>query len=158
MSNQWISRLRKRLEDNRRYRRAMAEISTLTTRDLADMRGNREEMQRYLYEEIYGRETAEVLHFNLAMAYDGSWLALARTQRDRTGILAHPQDSGSGRRAGACPALAAGGSPTPKPTKGPAPHLPHCSAEPMCRACDYDMGNEIEKQDPWPLGFVPATR
>src|SRR5438309_10804399 len=68
MSNQWISRLRKRLDDNRRYRRAMAEISALTTRDLVDMRGSREEMHRHIYEEIYGRETAEVHHFNFGEA------------------------------------------------------------------------------------------
>ena len=65
MSTLWISRLRKRLDDNRRYRTAMAEISTLTTRDLVDMRGSREEMHRYLFEEIYGHETGEVFRFNL---------------------------------------------------------------------------------------------
>ena len=93
MSTQWISRLRKRLDDNRRYRTAMAEISTLTTRDLVDMRGSREEMHRYLYEEIYGRETGEVFHFNLG---DGIRRFMANFRQNSPEASSRSKTAGSG--------------------------------------------------------------
>jgi len=49
-----VSRVRTHLDKHRRYRHAVAEINALTTRDLADMRGNREEMLYWARKEILG--------------------------------------------------------------------------------------------------------
>ncbi len=50
-----IASLRKHIEDRRRYNRAMAEIETLSQRDLADMRADPVEMARHVYADIFGK-------------------------------------------------------------------------------------------------------
>lgn len=47
--------LKLRLAKRARYNRMADEIRSLTSRDLADFNGNREEMLRAAYEEVYGR-------------------------------------------------------------------------------------------------------
>ena len=49
-----VSRARDRLAKRNRYKRLVAEIESLSTRDLADISGNRAEMLRHAYMEIYG--------------------------------------------------------------------------------------------------------
>ncbi len=43
-----------RLERRRRYVRLVEEIQGMSNRDLADIRGNRAEMLRHAYLEVYG--------------------------------------------------------------------------------------------------------
>ena len=50
-----ITSVRKHLDDRRRYARALAEIESLTQRDLADMRADPVEMARTAYTHIFGR-------------------------------------------------------------------------------------------------------
>ncbi len=50
-----INRARNRIEKRRRYIRMVEEIQGLSHRDLADIRGNRDEMLRHAYLDIYGR-------------------------------------------------------------------------------------------------------
>lgn len=47
--------LKTRLAKRARYNRMVDEIKGLTQRDLADFNGNREEMLRAAYSEVYGR-------------------------------------------------------------------------------------------------------
>lgn len=49
-----ISRVRSHLERQRRYRDAVAEINSMSNRDLADIRGNREEMLYAARRDILG--------------------------------------------------------------------------------------------------------
>jgi hypothetical protein len=44
-----------RIAKRNNYRRMIDEINSLTARDLADFNGNREEMLRAAYNEVYGR-------------------------------------------------------------------------------------------------------
>jgi uncharacterized protein YjiS (DUF1127 family) len=46
--------VQKQIADYRRYRRAIAEIESLSQRDLADMRGDQTEMCRQAWYEVYG--------------------------------------------------------------------------------------------------------
>jgi hypothetical protein len=50
-----IAALKSRIERRKTYNRRVAEIMDLTTRDLADLRADRSEMLRFLWEETYGR-------------------------------------------------------------------------------------------------------
>lgn len=50
-----VTRARDRIEKRRRYVRMIEEIQNLSHRDLADIRGNRDEMLRNAYLEVYGR-------------------------------------------------------------------------------------------------------
>ncbi len=47
--------LKVRIAKRARYSRMVDEIRSLTPRDLADFNGNREEMLRAAYAEVYGR-------------------------------------------------------------------------------------------------------
>lgn len=47
--------LKLRLAKRARYNRMVDEIKSLTQRDLADFNGNREDMLRSAYIEVYGR-------------------------------------------------------------------------------------------------------
>lgn len=49
-----VTRVRTHLDKQRRYRTAVAEINSLSSRDLADMRGNREEMLHWARRNILG--------------------------------------------------------------------------------------------------------
>lgn len=49
-----VNRTRSRIEKRRRYNRLVAEINSLTDRDLADFNGDRSEMLHSAYREIYG--------------------------------------------------------------------------------------------------------
>lgn len=49
-----VSRAKDRLAKRNRYKRLVAEIESLSTRDLADINGNRAEMLRHAYQEVYG--------------------------------------------------------------------------------------------------------
>jgi hypothetical protein len=49
-----IARIKDRLDKRIRYRRLVAEIESLTPRDLADMRADRGEMLAHAYRQIYG--------------------------------------------------------------------------------------------------------
>jgi hypothetical protein len=49
-----VHRTRSRIEKRRRYNQLVAEINSLTERDLADINGNRSEMLHSAYREIYG--------------------------------------------------------------------------------------------------------
>ncbi len=51
-----IANVRQKLDDRRRYRRALAEIEALTQRELADMRADPVEMARDAYADIFGRK------------------------------------------------------------------------------------------------------
>ena len=44
-----------RIEKRRRYNRLVAEIESLTTRDLVDIGGDRGEMLRHAYRDVYGQ-------------------------------------------------------------------------------------------------------
>lgn len=47
--------LKTRIAKRSRYNRMIDEIKALTPRDLADFNGNRDEMLRAAYTEVYGR-------------------------------------------------------------------------------------------------------
>jgi hypothetical protein len=49
-----IARIQDRLAKRRRYKRLVAEIESLTKRDLADMRGDTTDMLRAAWQEVYG--------------------------------------------------------------------------------------------------------
>lgn len=49
-----IEQAQSRLEKHRRYNRVVAEIQSLTQRDLADMRGDRSEMLYWARKDILG--------------------------------------------------------------------------------------------------------
>jgi hypothetical protein len=49
-----VARTKDRLAKRNRYNRLVAEIEGLSPRDLADMNGNRSEMLRHAYQEVYG--------------------------------------------------------------------------------------------------------
>ena len=49
-----VTKARGRLDRRRRYNRLVSEIQSLSSRDLADMRGDRTEMLRHAYRQIYG--------------------------------------------------------------------------------------------------------
>ena len=51
----FINSARDRIERRRRYIRMVEEIQNLSNRDLADIRGNRADMLRHAYLEVYGR-------------------------------------------------------------------------------------------------------
>ena len=48
-----VKNVRKRVEQ--RYNRLPSEILNMSDRDLADINGNRTDMLRYAYREVYGR-------------------------------------------------------------------------------------------------------
>lgn len=50
-----IASFRKHLDDRRRYSRALAEIESLSQRDLADMRADPIEMARHARDSIFGK-------------------------------------------------------------------------------------------------------
>jgi len=52
--NNLFSRAAKVIDKQRRYHRAVAEINSLTSRDLADMRGDRSEMLYWARRDILG--------------------------------------------------------------------------------------------------------
>lgn len=49
-----IAHAKDRIAKRRRYNALVAEIQSLTPRDLADMNGNRSELLYHAYREIYG--------------------------------------------------------------------------------------------------------
>jgi uncharacterized protein YjiS (DUF1127 family) len=49
-----ISRAQSRIESHRRYSRAVAEINSLSARDLSDMRADRSEMLYWARKDILG--------------------------------------------------------------------------------------------------------
>ncbi len=49
-----VNTTRKRIAQRSRYNRLVEEIQGLTSRDLADMGANRDEMLRHAYLEVYG--------------------------------------------------------------------------------------------------------
>ncbi|MBA3446261.1 MAG: hypothetical protein H0T56_01390 [Pseudaminobacter sp.] len=49
-----VSHAKNRLAKRNRYNRLVAEIEGMTPRDLADINGNRGEMLRHAYQEVYG--------------------------------------------------------------------------------------------------------
>ena len=49
-----IARLQDRLEKRARYRRLVSEIQSLTSRDLADVRGDRSDMLAQAWRDVYG--------------------------------------------------------------------------------------------------------
>ncbi|HEY5817512.1 MAG TPA: hypothetical protein VIU14_03785 [Mesorhizobium sp.] len=50
-----VNRARNAIAKRNRYNRMINEINGLTARDLADFNGNRTDMLRSAYEEVYGR-------------------------------------------------------------------------------------------------------
>lgn len=50
-----IAKLRKSRDDRRRYNRAIAEIESLTQRELTDLNADPVEMARAVYANIYGK-------------------------------------------------------------------------------------------------------
>lgn len=52
--NDLISRAQHRIEKHRRYSRAVAEINSLSNRDLSDMRADRSELLYWARKEILG--------------------------------------------------------------------------------------------------------
>jgi hypothetical protein len=46
---------RARVEKRRRYNQMVGEIMSMTSRDLADINGNRADMLHHAYREVYGR-------------------------------------------------------------------------------------------------------
>ena len=50
-----VSRARKAIAKRNRYNRMVEEINSLTQRDLADFNGDRTEMLRAVYTDVYGR-------------------------------------------------------------------------------------------------------
>lgn len=55
MFNTLINTARDRLAKRQRYNRLVNEIQSLSSRDLADINGNRSEMLHHAYREVYGR-------------------------------------------------------------------------------------------------------
>ncbi len=53
-----LATVQKQIADRRRYRVALAEIDALSTRDLVDLRADRDEMRFHAWNEIYGRSHA----------------------------------------------------------------------------------------------------
>lgn len=51
-----IARIKDRAEKRARYLRIIKQIDEMTDRDLADIRGNKDEMRRHAYLEIYGQQ------------------------------------------------------------------------------------------------------
>lgn len=49
-----VTRVRGHLDRQRRFRAAVAEINSLSNSDLADMRGNRQQMLYAAHREIFG--------------------------------------------------------------------------------------------------------
>jgi hypothetical protein len=49
-----VARTKDRISKRSRYTRLVAEIESLSSRDLADINGNRGEMLRHAYLEVYG--------------------------------------------------------------------------------------------------------
>jgi hypothetical protein len=49
-----VARTKDRIAKRSRYTRLVAEIESLSSRDLADINGNRGEMLRHAYLEVYG--------------------------------------------------------------------------------------------------------
>jgi hypothetical protein len=54
MFSSLINNVRDRVEKRKRYNRLTAEILGMSDRDLADIRGNRTEMLRHVYRDVYG--------------------------------------------------------------------------------------------------------
>jgi uncharacterized protein YjiS (DUF1127 family) len=52
--NDLVARAQDRLAKRNRYRQMIAEIESLSDRDLADMGGNRSEMRYHVYRSVYG--------------------------------------------------------------------------------------------------------
>lgn len=50
-----FERLKTRIAKRARYNRMVEEINSLTARDLADFNGDRTDMLRAAYQEVYGR-------------------------------------------------------------------------------------------------------
>ena len=50
----FINNIRERAQKRERYNRLTAEIMGMSERDLADIRGNRVDMLRHVYKEVYG--------------------------------------------------------------------------------------------------------
>jgi hypothetical protein len=50
-----VARLQNYLDKRRTYKRKLAEINDLSTRDLTDLRADRHEMIRHLQREVFGR-------------------------------------------------------------------------------------------------------
>ena len=53
-----VANLQRQLADRRRYRRAIAEIDSMTPRDFADLRADPIEMYRHAWIEVYGDRAA----------------------------------------------------------------------------------------------------
>ena len=49
-----VKNVRQRVAKRQRYNRLTAEILSMSDRDLADINGNRTDMLRYAYHEVYG--------------------------------------------------------------------------------------------------------
>lgn len=52
--NSFVARAQARIEKRRRYNRAVAEINSLSSRDLSDMRADRSEMLYWARKDILG--------------------------------------------------------------------------------------------------------
>jgi len=50
-----INGTRERVAKRRRYNQLVNEIMSMSSRDLADINGNRTDMLHYAYREVYGR-------------------------------------------------------------------------------------------------------
>ena len=50
-----IDKARTALEKRKRYHRLVAEINSLSDRDLADFNGNRDDILRHIWVDIYGK-------------------------------------------------------------------------------------------------------
>jgi hypothetical protein len=50
-----INGTRERVAKRRRYNQLVGEIMGMTSRDLADINGNRSDMLHYAYKEVYGK-------------------------------------------------------------------------------------------------------
>lgn len=55
MFSNLVRQAKGRLEKRRRYNRLVAEIESLTNRDLIDIGGDRGEMLRHAYRDVYGQ-------------------------------------------------------------------------------------------------------
>lgn len=54
MFSTFMNTVRDRVEKRKRYNRLTTEILGMSDRDLADIRGNRAEMLRHVYRDVYG--------------------------------------------------------------------------------------------------------
>ncbi len=54
MITSFITNAKSRIAKRRRYNSLVAEIQSLTPRDLADISANRSEMLHHAYQEVYG--------------------------------------------------------------------------------------------------------